>query len=119
MDMSDIRNEELYVHDYAILEISGKQFWIEKEKYYNFNYIPSSNSGDKIIFNRILALKDNNKFFLGQPFLKNIKIEGIVLNHFKGPKIIVYKMNPKKKTRNKYGHRQFYTRVFINSFLVI
>nr|WDB00049.1 ribosomal protein L21 [Cyanidium sp. THAL103] len=117
--MSDITNEESHVHDYAILEISGKQFWIEKEKYYDFNYIPLSDLGDKIIFNRILVLKDHNQFYLGQPFLKKVKIEGIILNHFKGPKTIVYKMNPKKKTRKKYGHRQFYTRVFINSFLIL
>ena len=36
---------------YAIVEISGRQFWIETGKYYDFNRIPIE-LGKKIIFNR-------------------------------------------------------------------
>ena len=35
--------------------------------------------------------------------------------HRRGPKIMVYKMRPKKKTRRKNGHRQELTRVMVQS----
>ena len=35
--------------------------------------------------------------------------------HMRGKKIIVYKMQPKKKTRKKQGHRQELTRITIDS----
>ena len=38
-----------------------------------------------------------------------------MLKHFRGRKVIVYKMRPKKKTRKKNGHRQEITRLMINS----
>jgi len=52
---------------------------------------------------------------LGQPYIKNAKVELKVLEHRRGPKIIVYKMRPKKKTRRKNGHRQELTRVLVQS----
>jgi large subunit ribosomal protein L21 len=42
-------------------------------------------------------------------------VEGTVLRHLRGRKIIVYKMRPKKKTRKKQGHRQEITRLMIES----
>jgi large subunit ribosomal protein L21 len=43
------------------------------------------------------------------------KVEGTVLRHLRGRKVLVYKMKPKKKTRKKRGHRQEITRLLINS----
>lgn len=51
---------------------------------------------------------------LGKPYLTNILVKGIVSKHFLGPKIVVFKMKPKKKYRKKIGHRQKLTRLFIN-----
>ena len=36
---------------YAIVEISGRQFWIESGKYYDFNRIPTE-LGKQITLNR-------------------------------------------------------------------
>ena len=43
---------------YAIVEISGRQFWIEAGKYYDFNRIPTE-LGKQITLNRILLLNDD------------------------------------------------------------
>ena len=40
------------------------------------------------------------------------------MEHRRGPKIIVYKMRPKKKTRRKNGHRQELTRVLVQSISI-
>lgn len=103
--------------NYAIIEISGRQFWIEKGKYYHFNRI-STELGKHIMFNRVLLLNNNGKILVGRPFLKSIQIKGKILTHFKGKKTLVYKMKPKKKTRKKQGHRQQLTRVLIDDVII-
>lgn len=97
---------------YAIVEISGRQFWVEDGKYYDFNKIPGS-VGNQIILNRILLLNNEGTVLIGTPYLNNAKIKGKILSHLRSKKIIVYKMRPKKKTRKKQGHRQELTRVLI------
>jgi len=42
---------------YAIVEISGRQFWIEEGKYYDFNRIPTE-LGKRITLNRVLLVND-------------------------------------------------------------
>lgn len=97
---------------YAIIEISGRQFWIETGKYYDFHKI-SAPLGKQITFNRILLSNNQGKLSVGQPYLSDLKITGKILEHIRGKKTIVYKMKPKKKTRKKQGHRQKLTRVLI------
>ena len=97
---------------YAIVEISGRQFWIETGKYYDFNRIPTE-LGKEIILNRVLLLNDEGNILVGKPYLDSVKIKGKILEHLRGKKTIVYKMRPKKKTRKKQGHRQDLTRVLI------
>jgi large subunit ribosomal protein L21 len=97
---------------YAIVEISGRQFWIETGKYYDFNLI-SIELGKQIILNRVLLLNNDGEILIGKPYLETVTIQGKILEHLRGKKTIVYKMKPKKKTRKKQGHRQELTRVLI------
>jgi len=101
---------------YAIVEISGRQFWIETGKYYDFNRIPAE-LGKQITLNRILLFNNQGDLSIGKPYLENIEIKGKILEHLRGKKTIVYKMRPKKKTRKKQGHRQELTRVLIQDII--
>ena len=102
---------------YAIVEISGRQFWIETGKYYDFNRI-STDLGQEITLNRVLLLNNDGNILVGQPYLESVKIKAKILEHLRGKKIIVYKMRPKKKTRKKQGHRQELTRVLIEDIII-
>ena len=102
---------------YAIVEISGRQFWIETGKYYDLNRIPTE-LGKEIILNRVLLLNNNGEILVGKPYLKGVKIKGKILEHLRGRKKIIYKMRPKKKTRKKQGHRQELTRVLIEEITI-
>lgn len=97
---------------YAIVEISGRQFWIEAGKFYDINRIPTD-IGKEITLNRVLLVNNDGELLIGKPYLDKVKIQGKVLEHLRGKKTIVYKMRPKKKTRKKQGHRQELTRVLI------
>lgn len=102
---------------YAIVEISGKQFWVETGKYYDFNRIPTE-LGKEINLNRVLLVNNEGKILIGKPFLNDVKITGRVLEHLRDRKKIIYKMRPKKKTRKKQGHRQELTRVLIENISI-
>jgi large subunit ribosomal protein L21 len=102
---------------YAIVEISGKQFWVETGKFYDFNRIPTE-LGKEITLNRVLLINNEGNVLIGQPYLENVKIEGKILEHLRGEKKIVYKMRSKKKTRRKQGHRQDLTRVLIENIAI-
>lgn len=102
---------------YAIVEISGRQFWIETGKYYDFNRIPTE-LGKEITLNRVLLLNNDGEILVGKPYLQSVKVKGKILEHLRGRKTIVYKMKPKKKTRKKQGHRQELTRVLIEEITI-
>jgi large subunit ribosomal protein L21 len=100
---------------YAIVEACGKQFWLEEGRFYDFNRIPLD-KGDTFSLNNILLVNLNNSIALGTPFLnEEYKIDVTVLRHISGPKLRVYKMRPKKKTRKTFGARSKLTRVLVNS----
>ena len=107
------KNDNLY----AIAETSGQQFWFEVDKYYDIDRL-NAKEKDKITIDKVLLIKDKDNISLGQPYVKNAKIELEVVSHKRDKKIIVYKMRPKKKTRRKMGHRQELTRVMVKSIKI-
>ena len=107
---SSAKNENLY----AIAETSGQQFWFEVDKYYDIDRL-NAKEKDRITIDKILLIKDKDNISIGNPYIKNAKIELEVVSHKRDKKIIVYKMRPKKKTRRKMGHRQELTRVMVKS----
>ena len=102
---------------YAIVEACGKQFWLQPNRYYDLDRCDAK--VDEILnIDKVLLLNDGNDLKIGKPYVKDAKVEIKVLEHRRGPKIIVYKMRPKKKTRRKNGHRQELTRVLVQSISV-
>ena len=103
------------MESYAIVQASGKQFWVEEKKFYDFDKLPLDR-GDNFILNQILLVNNEDSVSIGKPFLDNeYVVEATVLRHLSGPKVRVYKMRPKKKTRKTFGSRPKLTRVLINS----
>jgi large subunit ribosomal protein L21 len=103
------------MESYAIVQASGKQFFIEENKFYDFDKLPLDR-GDTFTLNQILLVNEENSVAIGKPFLnESHTVEATVLRHLSGPRIRVYKMRPKKKTRKTFGSRRKLTRVLINS----
>jgi len=102
------------MQNYAIVQASGKQFWVEQDKFYDFDKLPLDR-GDRFSLNQILLVKTTDSVHIGKPFLQDYSIQATVLRHITGPKIRVYKMRSKKKTRKTFGSRRKLTRILINS----
>jgi large subunit ribosomal protein L21 len=99
---------------YAIIETGGKQFRVEPGRFYDVERLAVELDG-KVSIDKVFYVQDNSDIHVGQPFVDGATVEGTVLSHLRGRKIIVYKMRPKKKTRKKQGHRQELTRLMIDS----
>lgn len=99
---------------YAIIEIGGKQIQVEAGRFYDVNLLHVEEEATHAI-NKVLLIKHEEEVTIGQPYVEGAVVEGKILKHWRGPKVIVYKMKPKKKTRKKRGHRQELTRFLIET----
>ena len=86
---------------FAIAETSGQQFWFEVNRYYDIDRL-NAKEKDKIILEKVLLLKDKDSITIGQPYVKDAKIELEVVSHRRDKKILVYKMRPKKRQEEKW-----------------
>ena len=99
---------------YAIVEIAGQQFKVEEGKSIFVHRLEAET--DKVIeFDRVLLIEDNERVIVGEPVIKDAVIEGRVIDHVRGDKVIVFKKKRKKGYRVRNGHRQNFTRIEIVS----
>ncbi len=99
---------------YAIVEIGGTQIQVEPGRFYDINLLAADPESSYTI-DKVLLVNNDNEVTVGRPLIEGATVEGTVMRHRRGKKVIVYKMQPKKKTRKKRGHRQELTRLMIDS----
>ena len=99
---------------YAIVEACGKQYKVEEKDVVYFEKLDVA-EGKKISFDKVVLVSDNGKVQVGTPYVSGVKVEGKVVSHGRGKKILVYKYKAKKNERRTIGHRQDYTKVEIVS----
>jgi large subunit ribosomal protein L21 len=99
---------------YAIVDISGKQFKVEKDQKI---YAPlmKGEEGAQVEFDQVMLIDDNGKIKVGAPTVKGAKVSGKILGHVKGDKVIVFKKKRRKGYKVKNGHRQDFTQVLIEN----
>ncbi|MGB8490760.1 MAG: 50S ribosomal protein L21, partial [Bacteroidales bacterium] len=93
---------------YAIVEIAGQQFKVEEGKKI-FVHRLDNEQGENLEFDRVLLVEDNETILVGEPTIADYIVEGKVLEHVRGDKLIVFKKKRKKGYRVKNGHRQNFT----------
>ena len=97
---------------YAIVEIAGQQFKVEKDQQI-FVHRLDSEEGSKIDFDKVLLLDDTGTVNVGAPVITGAKVTAKVLEHLKGDKVIVFKKKRRKGYKVKNGHRQYLTKLEI------
>ncbi len=102
---------------YAIIEAGGTQIKVEPGRFYDINLLPVEAESNYTV-DKVLLVNNDDEITVGQPYIEGATVEGTVLRHRRGKKVIVYKMQPKKKTRKKRGHRQELSRLMINSISI-
>ena len=97
---------------YAIIETGGKQLKVEAGDAIFVEKLEVE-AGEKVTFDKVVLVSEDKKVEVGAPYVKGVKVEGKVVSHGKGKKILVYKYKAKKNYRRTQGHRQPYTKVEI------
>ena len=101
---------------YAIVEISGRQFKVEKKQKLFVNRLDTQ-EGKKVSFDNVLMVNDGTKFSVGTPNVIGAKVDAKVLKHLKSDKVIVFKKKRRKGYKVKNGHRQAITEIEISDIL--
>jgi len=101
---------------YAIVEIAGQQFKVEKERKIFVQRLEAM-EGDEVHFEKVLLVDDDGKVTVGTPVVEGARVTAKVLEHVKGDKVLVFKKKRRKGYKKLNGHRQQYTRIQIDSIV--
>ena len=100
----------------AIVEISGRQFKVEKKQKLFVNRLEIA-EGKKVSFDNVLMVNDGAKSSIGTPNVSGAQVDAKVLKHLKSDKVIVFKKKRRKGYKVKNGHRQAITEIEISDIL--
>ena len=99
---------------YAIINIAGQQFKVEKDQQVIVHRLVGE-EGKTLEFNDIVLAEDNGKVKIGTPSLKGASVTAKIIGHVRGDKVIIFKKKRRKGYQKQTGHRQDLTRIQIES----
>ncbi len=101
---------------YAVIESGGKQYRVEKGTSVLVDRL-SAEEGDKVALRPVLF---RDKEVIAEPKeLEKVKVEAMVAEHLRGPKVKVFKYKPKKGYRRRAGHRSELTRLEVTELKLL
>ncbi|MCD4834053.1 MAG: 50S ribosomal protein L21 [Bacteroidales bacterium] len=101
---------------YAIVEIAGQQFKVEKDRKI-FVHRLEGEEGSTVEFDKVLLIDNDGKVKVGKPTVKAAKISAKILVHQKGDKVLVFKKKRRKGYKTLNGHRQQFTQIQIEEII--
>ena len=101
---------------YAIIKTSGKQYKVEPGQTFEVDRI-SGAAGDAVEFKDVLLISNDANTTFGTPTVPGALVKAEITEHFRGPKLIVFKMKRRKRSRRKNGHRQDLTRLTVKEIV--
>ena len=101
---------------YAVVEIAGQQFKVEKDQKVYVNRLEGK-EGSNVSFDNILMLDNSGKISIGNPTVSGASVEAKIVKHLKDDKVIVFKKKRRKGYKVKNGHRQALTQILVQNIL--
>lgn len=98
---------------YAIINIAGQQFKVEKDQQIFVHRLPNK-EGDTVTIDQVLFVENGDKIEVGAPAVSGASVTLKVIEHVKGDKVIVFKKKRRKGYQKKNGHRQQFTKIAID-----
>jgi large subunit ribosomal protein L21 len=99
---------------YAIVRSGGKQYRAEIGATIDVEKLPNS-VDEKVQISEVLLVGDGDRTLIGMPLVDGASVNATIVSQYRAPKIIVFKYHHRTKYRRKRGHRQYYTRLRIDS----
>jgi large subunit ribosomal protein L21 len=101
---------------YAIVEIAGQQFKVERGNKVYVHRLEAK-EGANVEFDRVLLIDNGGKISVGNPVVEGARVAATVVGHLKGDKVIVFKKKRRKGFQKWNNHRQSFTQVLIQGVL--
>lgn len=98
---------------YAVVDSGGKQYRVETGTTLVVDRLNAA-AGATVTFDRVLIVGDDDGVTVGTPTVSGASVRGTVLEHGRGPKIIVFHFRPKAHYRRRNGQRASLTRIRID-----
>lgn len=109
---------------YAIVEIAGQQFKVEKGQKLFVQRLHSAENAEEDVkpesqveFDKVLLVDNNGSVTVGTPTVSGAKVTAKVLSNVKGDKVLVFHKKRRKGLRKLNGHRQYFTQIEINDVI--
>lgn len=93
---------------YALVEIKGKQYRVEKDSVITVDRL-EGDEGSSVEFGNVVLLSKDDKVSIGTPFVKGASVVAEIDNHIRDRKVTVFKHKRRKNYRRTKGHRQQYS----------
>jgi large subunit ribosomal protein L21 len=97
---------------YAIIEIAGKQYKIEKDSVLNVDRLEKAENN--ITIDKVLLYSNDGDIRVGKPYLNNVQVKAEVLGELKGNKVLGIKFKKRKNYTRTVGHRAIYSQLKIS-----
>ena len=97
---------------YAIIVDGGKQYKVKEGQELAIDY-REGNAGDKLTFDRVLALGEGAGLKVGGPNVAGASVAAEVVGTVQGEKLVVQKFRKRKNSKRRTGHRQIHSVVKI------
>jgi large subunit ribosomal protein L21 len=97
---------------YAIVDIAGQQFKVQKNQQIFVNRLKGQ-EGDYVTFDKVLLIDNDGRVDVGMPTVKGASVSAKIVEHIKDDKVIVFKKKRRKGYAVRRGHRQYLTKIEI------
>ena len=101
---------------FAVVESGSKQYKVQPGDVIDVELLPVA-QGDTVQLDRVLLIADGDTITVGKPFVEGAHVRATVVKEIKGKKVVIFMYRPKKRIRQKTGHRQRYTRLQIEEIV--
>jgi large subunit ribosomal protein L21 len=90
---------------FAVIKNGGRQYKVTVGQRLVVNRLEVED-GSQIELSDVLLLSNGDETTIGAPFIEGVKVLANVDGPTRGPKLIVFKYQSKKRVRHRSGHRQ-------------
>lgn len=101
---------------YAIIEIAGQQFKVEKDQKILVHRLEQK-EGSQFDIESVLLLDNDKNVLVGEPLISGAKIIARVISHTKGDKVRIFKKKKRKGYQIETGHRQQFSEIMIEEII--
>lgn len=101
---------------YAVVKTGGKQYRVSENDTLKVELLPGE-AGDIVTLDDVLMIGNGADVTLGAPAIAGASVAAEIVEHARGPKIIIFKKRRRQNYRRKKGHRQHYTLLRITEIL--